>query len=184
MRRRTWVLVGAGVGVAALLGTGIGLAARYQPLVTGGLNTGSGPVSYREGGVVIIGPSLTNEGHFTVRITGADLPSPQPRSMLRMTALRTNIPGQAWRVDEDGTMPFQPFDLGPGDTRLLLIEMTMGDCAHFGVGTVSSVDEVVVHYSFLGFDHRAELSADPGATVTAPSNADCPQRSQVIPPHP
>jgi hypothetical protein len=179
-------------------GTGGGVAvARYQPLVIGSmeeapsgqqidLDSFSGPTeayqyAYHDGGVITIGPGVVNTGHFAVRITGVDTPHGQ-HTLLRPVSIRTNIPGRELSYDDDGTMPFQPFDLAPGDDRVLLIHLRMSDCEFFAPGGVESFDAIVVHFSFLGIDHRAEVPLNQPVQVAAPAAAaDCPRPSQFSP---
>jgi hypothetical protein len=179
MRRRTWVLVGTAAFV--LLGGGVGVgvaAARYDPLEPSSIDLAPGAqtISLRipgfgsteavrfscgRGGTVQLGVTVLNTGGWTVHITSvATSPESGLHPMLTPSGFRVDRPGGPLRYDDADTTPFAPFDLHPGEDRLLFVHLRLGNCAYFSPGNLNSIDELVVHFSFLGFDHRTRLPLD------------------------
>jgi hypothetical protein len=192
MRRRTWVLVGTAAFVLVGGGVGVGVAAaRYQPLLGSSFSLAPAgkeiqpdsayspddrvmQYAYSDGEVITYGVTVHNSGSFTVRITSVETPPSWFHALLKPTGVRTDRPGHGLSYEDADTVAFQPFDLHPGDDRLLLVHLRVGDCQGFGPGVTETIDSVAVHFSFLGIDHRAEIPFGTGIQVVAPPADGCP----------
>lgn len=203
MRRRTWatisvcslvIVVGAGGGVAVA-------AARYQPLGPGPLgdtvaaregvqqtlprDPSSGQsvidVVYRDGSVVTYGFSLRNTGHWGVRVTEIEVAPASFEALLRPIDIRMDARlgphdgVQAPMVDA-GTVPFQPFDLGPDQDRWIVIRARMEGCEFYEPGGGLTLTGQTVRFTVLGIiEHQAEIAFPQGIEVLSPSRDACPR---------
>jgi hypothetical protein len=211
MRRRTWVLVGVGTA-AVLAGTGVGVAAAlYQPLEEGpyGLSVQGAPyerldlslgpdgpesfetITYRDGATVAYGFAVRNGGPWGVRITGVDL-GPGPGMYVQLiTPYQARLEphngphaGRLGGTTDSETIPFQPFDLGPGEDRWVLIRARLGNCEGWSTGSTVRISDQGFQYSVLGIDHHASVRRRSSyIRISSPPASQCP-RPRTVPDRP
>lgn len=167
--RRRWPRVLGALVVLALIGAGIGAAVyvhTYQPLGAGDLTyatTGAGreisdgvvdPTRYiivgPAGSVAGFGFTIANNGHYSVRILGSDLPPGQfvvPRltwaPMLYGHIAETSADGKAF-----------PATIGPGQQISLFISITKPKCER---GQGLEFDDIGLRTEALGVHHDWDL---------------------------
>ena len=152
---------------ASVLGFAIGAVVwiqTYQPLRAGdttivpngtvetpGHNSES--VTFRQGKPFEVGVEITNTGSFAIHVLGASVPPAIPLSPPGIGA-PTNLPVVAQilvspplppHTTVGPFTPLRPFDLEPGQTRLLLLKGVYGNCRDWVPGAIGGIDE-------LGFD--------------------------------
>lgn len=149
------------VVVLTLIGLGIGFVVwvdSYQPLATG--NTGYGPIGghyspagdgvyvvFHQGKIFRYGTSVWNPGPFTVRVLGVPRLGFPVSYRLLMSAPTTFARGGA----AEPFVRFRPFELRPGEERLLVFSGVYREpCRERGPGgAVVSWDAIPIRFTFL-----------------------------------
>ena len=201
LRRRWWVLVGVATFVLVGSATGVGVAAaRYQPLEYGGLSMdvagarvesfdlgpdapeGLEDIPYHDGAVVTYGFDLANNGGWGVRITSFEPPPPITffRALLKPFEVRLEPHigphgGDQGPTSDNDTVPFQPFDLGPGQDRWIVVRAHLTDCEFFSSGSSNVIYDQEIHFSFFAIDHEAHVRMRYVLRITSPPWSECPR---------
>jgi hypothetical protein len=169
--------------VLALTVTGLGLGMlawvqSYQPLVLGngylypadakataGLESQS--VVFHEGRPFQFGITVANTGRFTVRVADAPLSPDLPfsgRLMMSRPLQNSGIHGPYVR--------FRPFDLKPGQERLLLFKGVFA-CRVRGVTPAVALTDFPVRFDFLWRKVTVDLSLPAELAIVFPKNLPC-----------
>ncbi len=112
-------------------------------------------VTFHDGGPFSFGITVQNSGRFTVRIEG--VPLIEPNEILPFSG-RVFMSG----VLKNGGVyppyvPFHPFDLKPGQVRLLFIRGVYAHCHDYGGGSGVVFDSFPVTFSFLWRTERVRI---------------------------
>lgn len=171
-RPRNLVLVAAALAVIGLVIGGVFWVDSYQPVEFGGsfiLPPGTKPPSVLSppgtppvvGDLVVfhkrrffeLGLEVQNTGRFAIRVLGAPFPRVLPVSARLMVQAPQKGPGP---VNLNPLRTFHPFDLEPGERRLLILRgvyscnattMTLGGA--LGAGQTLSLDTFPIRLDFL-----------------------------------
>ena len=154
----------------AVLLTAIGLAIgsvawiqSYQPLAFAGSMADpagaeeaqagdSESVVFHEGRPFRFGISVRNTGSFTVRVLGVRYPPSLPFSA------RLVISGPDYHEGTAGPyLRFRPFELRPGEERLLLLKGVYAHCSAWGQRTSVGLETFPVRFSFLWKTSTADI---------------------------
>ena len=166
--------------LAAVALTAIGLAIgavvwvqSYQPLAFAGgsldpVKAGTGTVVFRQGRPFQFGITIRNRGHFPVRVLGAPVPPPglpfSGRLMMSRELGQSGVHGPYMR--------FRPFDLEPGDVRLLFFKGVLVCRGHGASGSSIGLLDFPVRFSFLWRTETAYIPLDQQLAIV--SRKGCP----------
>jgi hypothetical protein len=154
-RPRNVVLVVLLLVVVALLATAYAWVLSYQPVVTGstgmsplgshGEGAGETMVTFHDGRPFRLGFSIRNEGGFSVRVLGVtrlgNMPFTTRLFVSRPLGHVRDIPGPL--------ASFRPFDLEPGQERMLVLRGAFTHCRDYAGGTAVELTDMPVRFSFL-----------------------------------
>lgn len=158
--------------IAIVVVLGIAGWLRYRPLRVDGiiappsdLRAGQDPanatiVSYRHGAEVFYRLRLRNAGR--VPLTVQSLPIETRMSLLDIKEVRLATSGGS----ED--VAFEPFRLGPGDTRIVYIVGRFANCERFPGGGGTKIVAQRARYEALGRVREVTLELDIPLTVRSP----------------
>jgi hypothetical protein len=178
-RPRNVVLVVLLVVVAALLAAGYAWVQSYQPLVTGFASLdppdshseaeGETVAPFHEGRPFRFGFSIRNDGGFAVRVLGVPLRGNRPFAtrlfVSRDLSHARNIPGPL--------APFRPFDLEPGQERMLVLRGRFAHCRDWPGGTGVTFDHMPVRFSFLWRTETTSVPLSSPLVIQVPERRDC-----------
>lgn len=155
------VVIGLAIGVVVWVQS-------YQPLRSGdtelspsGATQAAGDdsqsVIFHQGRPFKVGVTVKNTGPFTVHVDSAGQPPALPLSPAGIGS-PGNLPVVA-RVLISPPLPpnrlvgpftpFRPFDLRPGETRLVLLKGVYGNCQAWAPGSIAGIDSIPVRFSYL-----------------------------------
>ena len=153
------MLVVAGLAIAAVVSI-----QTYQPLVFGGMShfppardgAFGDEIKVRAGAPFVFGMEIVNRGRFAVRVLGVPYEPAMAypwKAHLMMGPLGKSFPG------ETPSQRFTPFDLHPGEHRVLFLKGVF--VCRFGWKTLFGFEGIgssfPVRYSFLWHDATAEI---------------------------
>lgn len=178
-RPRNLAVVAVLLVLVALLASGFAWVQSYQPLATGsyGLSpsgsltgaTGETVVTFRDGRPFRFGFSVRNDGGFAVRVLGVPLTGINPFStrlfVSRSLTRAHTIPGP--------TTPFRPFDLEPGEERMLILRGVYAHCRDFAGETQTESRSFPVRFSFLWRTETATLVISDPLVIRVPAGRRC-----------
>ncbi len=179
--RRPWnlVLVGVLIVLVALLVSGYAWADSYQPLTAGSYGlfpagsvtgrNGETSITFRAGAPFALGFSVRNQGGFTVRVVGVPLVGATPFS----TRLLVSKPLEHPRAVPGPTAPFRPFDLGPGEERMLILRGWFASCFTTGAGTVAEFTDLPVRFQFLWRAQTISVPLSSPLVIRFPAGPRC-----------
>jgi hypothetical protein len=106
---------------------------------------GETAVTFRNGAPFRYGFSIRNGGGLTVRVVGLPLEDTTPfAARLFMTG-----PLERARNISGPTVPFRPFDLGPGEQRMLILRGSYANCRRYAPGSAEEFTDLPVRFEFL-----------------------------------
>jgi len=179
-RPRNLVLVALLLVLVALLVSGYAWAESYQPLTAGdyGLfpdRAVSGPagetaVTFRDGAPFRFGFSVRNDGSFAVRVVGVP-----HATVADPFVTRTFVSGPLERArDIPGpTTPFRPFDLKPGEERMLILRGVFAHCRNWGGTTTATYDSLPVRFQFLWRTETVSVPLPDQLVIQIPAGRRC-----------
>jgi len=164
----------------AVIGLAIGAVVwieTYQPLAFagGGIEPAgaveapagdSASLVYRQGRPFQLGTTVQNTGRFTVRVTGV----PESAALPVFARLMMSGPLENFGVHPPYTR-FHPFDLKPGESRLLFFEGIGAKCRWKGVTSVESA--LAVRFSFLWRTATAYIPLSQPLAIRIPYGTSC-----------
>jgi hypothetical protein len=178
-RPRNLVIVGALLVVLALTVSGYAWAESYQPLSRGSYGlyppgSRSGPagetaVVFHDRGPFRYGFSIRNDGDLTVRVVGLPLSGRNPFS----AKVFLSGPLEHARSIPGPTVPFRPFDLGPGDERMLILRGSFANCRDWGGGTGATYDSLPVRFQFLWRTETVSVPLANPLVIQVPAGRRC-----------
>ena len=167
-RPRTVVLAALALTVIGLAIGGVVWVQSYQPLRPG--NSSLSPsgavdtptdngvsVTFHKGRPFQVGVFVKNTGPFTVHVDSAAQPpalplSPpgigSPGNLPIVARVLVSTPQPPNELVGPFT-PFRPFDLRPGQTRLILLKGVYGNCKSWAPGSIAGIDSIPVRFSYL-----------------------------------
>ena len=142
----------------------------------------SGSVVFHEGGIFTYGIEITNTGRFSVRVLGLtdlasglsgltrgldDPPLPFTPGVIVSLPLPPDRTGPPYRR-------FQPFDLEPGQRRLLLLKGRYTNCrAFYGGATGEEIVTFPIRYRFLWRTATVRITLPNPLTIVFPKGNRC-----------
>jgi hypothetical protein len=183
-RPRNLVIVGMLLVVVALLASGLVWVSSYQPIVRG--NSGLDPpvsqrqttetlATFRDGKPFLFGMTVRNDGAFTIRVEDVPLverPAVQPfsgRIMMSSVLKHDSI--------YPPYMPFRPFDLKPGQERLLYFTGRYANCRDFAGNSEFVMDSLPVTFTFLWNRQTVRLPLFEPVVIQVPAGRRCRPKS-------
>lgn len=126
-------------------------------------------VAYRDGRPIQFGFSVRNSGGFDVRVVGVPLAGPSP------FAARLFVSGP---LDHGDRVPgpldrFKPFDLKPGEERMLVFRGVFAHCRDWSNGTGTQFDAFPVRFSFLWRHETVRIPASSPLVIRVPEDRRC-----------
>jgi hypothetical protein len=151
----------------------------YQPLVFGyGEQLPQGAVAapagnsysvkFRDGRPFEFGVEVRNSGAFAVRILGVPRPGVLPFSA-RLYVSRPLVGGGLYGPYS----LFRPFDLQPGEVRLLLLRGVYANCHDYSGGTGVALSVFPVRFSFLWNTDTAQIPLPEELAIEMPEGRRC-----------
>jgi hypothetical protein len=179
-RPRNLVLAGIGLAVIVLLIAGWVWADRYQPLATGNYSisvpqsrvgaAGEDSVTFRDGKPFEVGFSVLNDGAFTVRVTrGPHFDGVPPFSV----RLYSSGPLARAHVIPGPLTPFRPFDLPPGEQRMLVLRGIFTHCRDWAGRSSFVIDSLPVTFSFLWSTQVVRIPLASPVVIQVPPGRHC-----------
>jgi hypothetical protein len=171
-RPRNVVLTLVALTIIGLAIGGVVWVQSYQPIAFAGdtvTPAGGGSMVFHKGRPFRFGITVENTGHFPVRVLGVPLPGGVPFSArLMMSPALKNTGG----VHGPYT-GFRPFDLEPGQVRLLFLEGALA-CQVHGANAGIGLLDFPVRYSFLWRTATAMIPLDRQLAIVFPQGFSCP----------
>jgi hypothetical protein len=173
------------LAIAALTAIGLAIGAvawiqSYQPLAfagttllpegaKGNLANGAFSVVFHKGKPFRFGVTVRNDGRFAVRVLGVPYGSYLPFS----ARLQMSAPDES-----DGTagpfMPFQPFDLKPGEIRVLVFKGLFACHTGMAAGTGITLVDFPIRFRFLWRTATARIPLRSQVAIGFRKGAACP----------
>ena len=128
-------------------------------------------VEYHDGRDLLWAFSVRNGGPVGVTVTG--VVAPRDGLLLAAELLmwpRNGVGG----FDEDAFVPFAPFELPPGQERVIAYVSRFGGCEDYVSATSATIGKVEVRFRLLGVPRGQETELLRSIEVPAP--VDCPGR--------
>ena len=128
-------------------------------------------VTFHDGQPFRLGFSIRNEGGFSVKVLGVPLPLPRTSPFAtRLFVSRPlnyagNIPGPL--------APFRPFDLEPGQERMLVLRGTFAHCGDWAGGSAVGLPDMPVRFSFLWRTETTWLPLHSPLIIRVPEGRRC-----------
>jgi hypothetical protein len=179
-RPRNLVIVGVLLVLVALIASGFAWAESYQPLAEGNyglfpIRAVTGPagetaVTFRDGAPFRFGFSVRNDGSFAVRVVGVPHATVADPFVTRTFVSRSlerarDIPGP--------TTPFRPFDLEPGEQRMLILRGVFANCRKWGGRMTLTYDSLPVRFRFLWRTETVSVPLADPLVVQIPAGRRC-----------
>ena len=187
-RRRAWPLLV--LGLALVLAGVVQMARSYQPLTSDGVadvrgtrsadlptfDGGAVALHYEDGEYVTYAFALRNTGPVAITVTDITLP-PQPLPLLHevRVLLRPRGSDDA-SADPDGAAEFEPFTLGGGEQRTIVVQARMDGCEQVTERAMALFASHHVRTRTLGVSRSVEVPLGVEVLVRAPTIVDCPGR--------
>jgi hypothetical protein len=179
-RPRNLVIVALLLVLVATLATGLAWVESYQPLAMGNFAidppgsrsgpTGEQAVSFRDGKPFEVGFSVLNKGAFTVHISaGPRYLDADPFSV----RLYVSGPLEHAHTIPGRLSPFHPFDLPPGQQRMLVLKGVFSHCHDWGGGSSFVFDWFPVTFSFLWHTETVRIPASSPFVIQIPAGRRC-----------
>ena len=178
-RPRNLVLVVVLLVVGALLGSAYAWVQSYQPLVMGSVSmvpltshteaAGETVVTFHDGRPFRLGFSIRNDGGFAVRVLGVPLPGTLPFD----TRLFVSRPLYHLRNVPGPLAPFRPFDLQPGEERMLVLRGTFAHCQDYAGSTQIGLSSMPVRSRLLWRTQSIDLPLQSTLIIRVPPGRRC-----------
>lgn len=178
-RPRNLALVVLALVVAALLAVGFTWVQSYQPLAIGAFGLrpdgstsgalGEDVVVFHDGAPFRFGFSVRNEGSFGVRIASVPLTGILPFS----ARLFVSGPLERAREIPGPTTPFKPFDLEPGQDRMVILRGVFDHCRDYAASTAVRIVSMPVRMSFLWRAETVDVSLNEPLVIQVPGGRRC-----------
>jgi hypothetical protein len=181
-RPRNLAIVAAVIAVGGLVIAAVVWVQSYQPIVFGDgsffpANSQTSPagdsvsVTYRDGRPFQLGITIRNSGAFSVRILGG--PMPEPHAIYPFSA-RLLVSGSLRNGGVHGPFTtFRPFDLNPGDGRLLLLRGVYANCRFYSGGTGEIIKDFQVRFRFFWRTTTARIPLPEELAIEIPKGRRC-----------
>lgn len=178
-RPRNLVIVGVLLVVIALLASGFAWVESYQPLVHGFGEMTQGKqltteelATFHDGRRFTFGITVRNDGAFTVRVE--DVPLIELPSAAYPFSGRIMMSGVLKNAGVyPPYVPFRPFDLKPGQERLLYLDGRYDNCRDWGGGSGTEIDSFPVTFGFLWRRETIRLPLNEPLVIQVPTGRRC-----------
>lgn len=118
---------------------------------------------------------LRNRSRLPITVTSIGLPTGEGHHLLEATDIRLFPPGGRSEAD-DGTTPFSPFRLRPGEERAVLVHARFGSCEYYTERALEVHDTHPITYRGIGVPRTQEVSYPHELVVRSPTIQNCPDR--------
>lgn len=120
--------------------------------------------------------TLSNDGPFGVTIAGVDLNPSGPGYVFMIEPYAVAMGSETNMMASRPIVPFEPFELKPGEFREVHIRARFDDCEVHEKGTEHGFSGESVTYRFLWIERTVDI-ATPELKVPRPSLEECPRGS-------
>ncbi len=133
-------------------------------------------MDYEDGKTFTYFFTLSNEGPFGVTITGVDLDPRGPDYVFMIEPYDVAMGSEANVSASRPIVPFEQFELQPGEFRELHIRARFDDCEVHERGSEHGFSGESVSYRFFWVERTVDIST-PELIVPRPSLEECPRGS-------
>jgi hypothetical protein len=179
-RPRNLVFLAVLLVVVALLASGYAWAETYQPLVRG--NGALDPLvsrhlttetlaTFHDGKPFMFGITVRNSGSFPVRIQGVPIVQPHEVAMFSGRVMMSSAASPVGM--NRPYVPFRPFELNPGQERLIFLSGHYTSCRDWARDTASVIDSLPVSYSFLWHRETVRIPLFEPLVIRVPTGRRC-----------
>jgi hypothetical protein len=178
-RPRNLVLVAVLLVLVALLASGYAWAESYQPLAAGNYGlfpdrsvtgpAGETAVTFHDRAPFRFGFSVRNDGGLTVRVLGVPLGGSSPFT----ARLFMSGPLEHARAIPGPAVPFRPFDLGPGEQRMLILRGSFANCRDYAGRTTTEFTDMHIRFEFLWRTQTVSVPLSSPLVIRVPPGRRC-----------
>lgn len=179
--------------VVLLVVAAYGVVHRYQPLAQVGElatssdagavlveefeGTGATIVNYEHNAYLSYAFTLRNTGPVGVTVTSVDLPDERARRMLHPVQTSVFTSAAATPDDLADMAPLQPFALGPGEERRIVVQARFDNCEYYTERGTELTHGHDVTFRVAGVKRTAELQFNRPLIVRSPTILGCDDRT-------
>lgn len=134
-------------------------------------------VAYEHGAAVGFSIELSNDGPLPITIEDVPIgPMQERKRLLNPTEVLMAPPGSTPTDLEGDLVPFEPFRLGVGETRTVVVSGVFYNCVYYTERAMDLIASQPVTWSVAGLSRTTEVALADGIAVRSTFIRECPGR--------